>query len=102
MVLTALRQVNEWGPENIQNYVSSISEQPIQELISRGFWVEDKEFRGSHLFGVRVPPGTDLELIRQKCETQNVFVSIRGSAIRVAPHIYNDAHDFEKLIQSLS
>ena len=102
MVLTALRQVNEWGPENIQNYVSSISEQPVRELISRGFWVEDKEFRGSHLFGVRVPPGTDLELIRQKCETQNVFVSIRGSAIRVAPHIYNDAHDFEKLIQSLS
>jgi len=102
MVLSALRQVNEWGPENIQEYVHSISEQPVQELISRGFWVEDKRFRGSHLFGIRVPAGTDLELIRQKCESKNVFVSIRGSAIRVAPHIYNDANDFDKLIQSLT
>lgn len=101
MVEAALKQVNSWGPENIQEYCDTISKDAIIELQERGYWVEDRELRGSHLFGIRFPNGTDLERIKQKCEQNKVFVSIRGSAIRVAPHVYNDVSDFEKLLDAL-
>jgi selenocysteine lyase/cysteine desulfurase len=32
---------------------------------------------------------------------EKVFVSVRGSSIRVAPHVYNSAEDLERLIACL-
>jgi selenocysteine lyase/cysteine desulfurase len=32
---------------------------------------------------------------------EKVFVSVRGSSIRVAPHLYNSAVDIERLITCL-
>ena len=33
--------------------------------------------------------------------TANVYVSIRGDSIRVAPHVYNDDEDVDRLIAVL-
>ena len=102
MALEALKLINEWRPENIQRYCTNLIEEPVKKLREMGYWIEDDVFRGSHLFGIRVPQETDLEKIRSRLEERNVYVSIRGSAVRVAPNVYNDGNDFEKLIESLS
>ena len=36
-----------------------------------------------------------------KLKDAGVYVSIRGNAIRVAPHLYNSNDDFEKLLDCL-
>jgi len=102
MALEALKLINEWGPENIQQYCIRLTEEPIKKLAGMGYWIEDPLFRAGHLFGIRPPAGTDLEKIRKQCEEREVYVSIRGSAIRIAPNIYNDTNDIDKLIQALS
>ena len=41
------------------------------------------------------------EELGERLRERKVFVSIRGSAIRVSPHVYNDQADIEALIGAL-
>ena len=66
-----------------------------------GYTVEDPAWRGAHLFGLRAPAGTDVTAIGERLRARKVHVSLRGSAIRVAPHVYNDARDIDALLTAL-
>jgi len=101
MLLRALQQLNNWGIERIQEYCNSISAESIAKLKEKGFIIEDAEWRGSHLFGVRLPQGADLEKIKAALLKHKVYVSVRGSSIRVAPNVYNTEADLKKLTKVL-
>ncbi len=64
--------------------------------------MEAPEYRGAHLFGLRAPAGTDITAIGERLRERKVHVSLRGSAIRVAPHVYNDARDVDALVTALA
>ena len=98
MLRTAINQLNEWQPENIQQYCGSLITDGLNELTNLGYTVEDAAYRGNHLFGIRLPDHINQEKLTAKFAQKNVYVSLRGSAIRVSPHVYNTASDFEKLV----
>lgn len=60
-------------------------------------WSEAPEWRAEHLFGLRLPRAVRLETLQLALARDRVHVSLRGSAVRVAPHVYNDAEDIEVL-----
>lgn len=97
MMIEALKLINKWKPSNIQKYCKSITTGPIRELRDAGFWIEDDDSRGQHLFGVRLPETMDLDKVIPKFKKNKVFVSFRGNAIRVAVNVYNTRSDIEKL-----
>jgi selenocysteine lyase/cysteine desulfurase len=101
MLTEALRQVNEWGPENIQSYCRSITQDVQNELIQLGFQIESPEFRAEHLFGLRLPSTMDLEKVKQRLAEARIYVSVRGNSIRVAPHLYNKPSDLNHLLEVL-
>lgn len=101
MLLAALKQVNQWKPKNIQSYCASICKNPLKELREAGFWIEDENYRGSHLFGIRLPAGKDMEKVKLKLKKNKISVSVRGDAIRVAPHLYNSEKEMFKLVNAL-
>ncbi|MBX2961190.1 MAG: aminotransferase class V-fold PLP-dependent enzyme [Cyclobacteriaceae bacterium] len=102
MLLKAIQQLNNWGPERIQEYCREIGKNTIEKLMDMGFLIEKEEWRGSHLFGIRLPASTDLEKIKQSLFKHNVYLSFRGNAIRVAPNVYNTEKDFQKLFKALT
>jgi selenocysteine lyase/cysteine desulfurase len=102
MMTTALKQINQWAPENIQAYCAKISRAPIEKLRDAGFWVEEEKHRGSHLFGVRLPKDAHLEKIKQNLKRNNISVSVRGDAIRVSPNVYNTESDLMSLVKTLT
>jgi len=102
MMTTALKQVNQWSPENIQAYCEKISREPIHQLRKSGFWVEDESHRGHHLYGVRLPRGTDLVKIKLRLKKNKISVSVRGDAIRVSPNVYNSESDVMRLVKVLT
>ena len=101
MAVAALRQILAWEPERIQAYCAQLFDEPIEELRSLGFNVERTEWRGAHLFGVRMPPNVNLAALHDDLTRANVSVALRGSALRVAPNIYNDETDVEALMSCL-
>lgn len=98
MLQKSLEQILEWGVENIQNYCKNISQETIESLLEMDCQMEEEAYRSHHLFGVRLSPYMDMEKLKTLFEKNNVKISQRGNAIRIAPHVYNTLEDFEKLV----
>lgn len=99
MLIKSLEQILEWTPTAIQHYCDSISENAIASLTAKGCFIESKQFRSKHLFGVYLPQNIDLEKLKSEFSAKNIFVSFRGNAIRISPNIYNTEEDFERLLE---
>jgi selenocysteine lyase/cysteine desulfurase len=102
MMLASLKQVNKWTTKNIQEYCARITHKPIGLLREAGFWIEDENYRGHHLFGMRVPKNADIEKMKLALQKNKIAVSVRGDAIRVSPHLYNSESDLMKLVKVLT
>lgn len=101
MMREALAQVSDWGVGNIQSYVRNLTELMIPKLQTAGYRIEESGYRADHMFGARVPEGTEMEKVRETLQEENIHVSIRGSAIRISPHLYNDENDINILTENL-
>ena len=98
--MRAMQQVLEWGVAEISDTAGAINRQLAADAAGVGFSSPREELRAPHYLCLRrkegVPAGLLDILARQK-----VFVSVRGSSIRVTPHVYNSAKDAERLTACL-
>jgi selenocysteine lyase/cysteine desulfurase len=101
MLVAALRIVLAWGPERIQSYTRQLSGDLLEEARSLGYAIEEDPYRVGHLFGIRMPPGVEMEGLKVALQREGVSTSLRGSALRVSPHVYNDEEDMEALRRAL-
>ena len=102
MLIAAMRFVLEAGPERIQEYCRRLVKEPLARVRELGFAVEDDKWRAAHLFGLRVPAGLDAARLSESLKANHVFVSLRGSAVRVSPNVYNNEGDMEALVDALA
>jgi selenocysteine lyase/cysteine desulfurase len=91
----------DWTPERIQAYCRSLTSEFLVEMAELGYSVEEQAWRGSHLFGLRMPGTVDLALLRDRLALRNVSASLRGSALRLSPNVYNDETDVGVLAEVL-
>jgi selenocysteine lyase/cysteine desulfurase len=98
MLKTALEEIHAWRPDRIQAYCAKLSEPAIAEAVSIGFRVEQSAWRAAHLFGLRTPPGLDLADLQAALQRARVSASLRGTALRVSPNVYNDESDTAALL----
>jgi selenocysteine lyase/cysteine desulfurase len=101
MLKAATELLLEWRADRIRDYCNRISGKFVEDVRALGYGVADSHERAGNLFGLTAPKGIDLESLRAKLAARNIYVSVRGSAIRVSPHVYNDESDFEKLLAVL-
>ena len=94
----SLELLNGWGPERIQEYCRGLTRDFLEEVGKLGYTVEDEAWRGAHLFGLRMPATVDLAALRDALAARNVSVSLRGSALRLSPNVYNDETDMGVLL----
>lgn len=97
----SLGLLREWGPGRIQDYCTDLVTPLVEEARTLGFGVEDARWRASHLFGLRMPAAVDLGELRDRLAERDIAVSLRGTALRVSPNVYNDAADVEALLEVL-
>ncbi|MDF9799958.1 selenocysteine lyase/cysteine desulfurase [Catalinimonas alkaloidigena] len=98
MLLQALKELDAWGVQNIQTYCQRLNEPILSTLLEYGFQIEDPTFRGHHLFGVRLPEKVAMSKLQEHLQREQVLVSVRGNSVRIAPHLYNEAEDMQKLL----
>ena len=101
MLIAALEQVLSWNLDEVQAYCRSLTHDLFGEMGQIGFAVEDPAWRSAHLFGLHAPAHVDITTVAARLREQRVFVSLRGSAIRVSPHVYNVAADIAALTEVL-
>ena len=102
MFEAALDQVREWGPETVAEHTRGLTRAAVPRLRELGCRIEEDRWRAGHLLGLRLPAGVDVEQLGRSFAARKVSVSLRGGAVRVAPHLYNDAGDFDVLTDVLA
>lgn len=101
MLIAAVQQLLDWKPSEIQAYCRRITSEFFTQLAKTPFYVEQETYRAAHLFGVRLPNSINSEHLQQELAARNVMVSLRGSAIRISPSVYNTERDMAVLYDAL-
>jgi selenocysteine lyase/cysteine desulfurase len=99
MLIEALMQIEKWGVANIQAYCAELSSHLAQALQDSPYRIVSE--RSAHLFGVRVADAERIPVILAELRRRHVYVSQRGTSIRVSPHVYNTPHDMHALAEAL-
>jgi selenocysteine lyase/cysteine desulfurase len=100
MATAALTQVAEWGVDEIAAGIGAITSRIAGEASALGCEVARDDERVRHMLGVRLPGGVPAGLA-DRLAAAKVYVSVRGDSIRVAPYLYNDERDVERLVEVL-
>ena len=100
MAFAALSQLLDWGVARVQATLSRLTGLIAEEAEAMGCSVLPAKMRVGHMIGVRIPGGIPKMLAGRLAE-ERVFVSVRGDVLRIAPHVYNDESDAERLLAVL-
>ncbi len=99
MMQAALGQILEWGVPEIQEYGKELFRETGEALAGLGCQLDPEDSRAHHLVGVRLPKGVDMQVFKEALGSAQVHVSIRGNAIRVSCHVYNQKAELERLLR---
>jgi selenocysteine lyase/cysteine desulfurase len=96
----AMKQLLEWDVAQVSETAGALNRQLATAAAELGFSSPPEDLRAPHYLCLRKKDGIPREL-PEKLAREKVFVSVRGSSIRVAPNVYNSAADAERLISCL-
>jgi selenocysteine lyase/cysteine desulfurase len=86
--------------DNLRETIEGLADAIVERVQPLGLSVLPKDRRAPHYLGLRterqLPPQLLPELARRQ-----VFVSVRGSSIRVTPHVYNTEADVDRFVEAL-
>jgi selenocysteine lyase/cysteine desulfurase len=101
MLEAACRLLVEWQPARIEDYLRRIARPAVERLRAEGFGVADEDLRAANVFGIALPGGLGPEAVHRALAARRIHVSVRGSAVRVSPHVCNDEADLLRLAEAL-
>ena len=96
----AMKQLLEWEVAQVSETAGALNRRLAEAAAELGFDAPAEPWRAPHYLALRrkAPIPRELPEILAK---EKVFVSVRGSSIRVTPHVYNTVEDCERLIACL-
>jgi selenocysteine lyase/cysteine desulfurase len=100
MAIAGLRQILDWGVENVSETIGGLTDLIEDEANRRGVGTIPKKRRARHMIGLQLGPDAPEDLAT-RLAAENVFVSVRGDSVRVSPHLYNTVGDVERLFTTL-
>ena len=101
MVEAALELLLDWSPQRIQDHTRGLTDRIAAGVRELGYGVEEKEWREGHILGIRTGGRGDPARLQAELEAVGVHASLRGSAVRVSPHLYNTEEDADSLVEAL-
>jgi selenocysteine lyase/cysteine desulfurase len=100
MAAEALRQLLDWGVENISESIGTLTDLIEEKAEGLGIVTIPKERRARHMIGLMLGPDAPDDL-PTRLTAHNVYVSVRGPSVRVSPHLYNTELDVYRLFDVL-
>ncbi len=97
MLRTALEQILEWGVAAIEDTLAKRNADIARRAADLGLESLPVPLRAGHFLGLRVPGTASPDGLAAGLAAERVHVSVRGSSIRVTPHVYNTDADIDRL-----
>lgn len=96
----SMKQLLEWDVAQVAETSGALNRQLAQAAAEVGFFAPAEPLRAPHYLCLRRKEAIPREL-PEMLASEKVYVSVRGSSIRVTPHVYNTVEDCERLITCL-
>jgi len=101
MAVAGLEQLLAWGVERIAATLAQTTADIAERTASLGLGVHAVAPRGPHLLGLRLPAGVG-ERILPALAQAGCFAALRGTSLRIAPHLHITPSDVDRLIDALA
>jgi selenocysteine lyase/cysteine desulfurase len=98
MLKVALRQLLDWGTENIEATVAPLVAEINRRAVALGLAVPKPGLGANHFTGLRFAAAFPSTLESALADA-NVYVSRRGNTLRISPYLYNSQHDVDRLFE---
>lgn len=98
--IRAVKQLLDWDVAQVSETIGVLNRRLVNAAAGMGFTVPAEHLRAPHYLALR-RNGTIPKELPEMLAKEKVFVSIRGSSIRVTPHVYNNTEDCDRLIDCL-
>jgi selenocysteine lyase/cysteine desulfurase len=96
----AMKQLLEWKVALISETAGALNRHLAEAAADLGFSAPPEPLRAPHYLSLRRKAAIPKEL-PEMLARERVFVSLRGSSIRVTPNVYNTVEDGERLMACL-
>jgi selenocysteine lyase/cysteine desulfurase len=96
----ALEQLLAWGVDAMAATLAATTARIAREAADLGLMPTSPGRRAPQLLGLALPQAA-LERTTALLRANRVYVAVRGSALRIAPHVYNDSADVDRLLEVL-
>jgi selenocysteine lyase/cysteine desulfurase len=96
----ALEQLLAWGVGEISETIGALNRRLVEALKPLGFRVLPDRWRAPHYLCLTRDKQAPAALAAALA-AQQIYVSVRGTSIRVTPHVYNSPEDVERLIDTV-
>ncbi|HSF19555.1 MAG TPA: aminotransferase class V-fold PLP-dependent enzyme [Vicinamibacteria bacterium] len=95
-----LRRILSWGVWNLTETLGALTDEIAERSMALGLSALPRDKRAPHYLALQTKGKPPADLLPRLAE-HKVYVSVRGSSIRVTPHVYNDARDVVRFIEAL-
>jgi selenocysteine lyase/cysteine desulfurase len=96
----AMRQLLEWDIAQVSETAGALASHLATAAADFGFTAPAEPLRAPHYLALRRKEAFPKEL-PEMLAREKVYVSVRGSSIRVTPNVYNTMEDCDRLIDCL-
>lgn len=101
MFEAALTQLTEWQVPAIAATLAGVTADMAKQAHEMGFSSQPTSLRAGHFLGLGRDSGLPDGLVA-KLAADRIHVSVRGTSIRVTPHLYNDEEDVARFFAALA
>ncbi|MCH2546611.1 MAG: aminotransferase class V-fold PLP-dependent enzyme [Alphaproteobacteria bacterium] len=100
MAVAAFRQLIDWNPERTLATIRRLNHRLAQHTQNLPLTIADEQYRAGHMLGMHLGERWSDEL-RNAMQEAQIYVSYRGTGMRVSPHVYNTPEQIDRLAEFL-
>ncbi len=100
IAIAGMKQLLAWGVDDIAATLTARTTAIADRATALGLVPLPNEHRAGHYLGLGFPEGIPTGLL-DRLAARNVYVSIRGTQMRVTPHLHTTDRDIDALFESL-